>query len=288
MSNKNPKGAQRSPTDEPEKKLADVTRDTSELLEKLLADYELTAKDIAESVELYYDAQKLRILHSNKKRSEGDSPMKIWIDKWLHIGEKVLIRKLRKWVEGPEAPAEAKWAYSQIGIGPVIAAGLSAHIDVERAPTISSLWKFAGQAPGYDRKVKGQKLAFNSRLKVLCWKLGESFVKVSGKEGATYGHLYAMRKSDEIKRNEQGLYAQIARKELTIKKWKDDTITRKRLEEGKLSDGHLHARAKRRVIKIFLSHYWLRGREAAGLPITDPWVFVVGGHDKDHFIPPAA
>lgn len=265
--------------------LKETTRETrSILLDKLLADYELTAGDIAEAVELYYDAQKLRIIHANKGRTEGESPMKAWYNYWLKMGEKVLISKLQKWVEGPEAPAEAKWAYDQIGIGPVIAAGLAAHIDLEKAKTISSLWKFAGQAPGFDRKEKGKTLAYNARLKTLCWKLGESFVKVSNKEGATYGTLYVQFKGDEVSRNENGQYAAVARRELENKKFRADTETRKRLDTGKLSDGHLHARAKRRTVKIFLSHYWLKGREAKGLPITNPWVFDLGNHAKEHMI----
>ena len=254
------------------------------LLDKILADYELTAGDIAEAVELYYDAQKLRIIHANKERSEGVSPLKEWFDYWLNAGEKVLISKLKKWVESLESPVESKWAYEQIGIGPVIAAGLAAHIDVEKARTISALWKFGGQAPGFDKKVKGQKLPYNGRLKTLLWKLGESFVKVSGKENAIYGQLYVQFKSDEVSRNENGQYGQVAARELANKKFKTDTVTRKRLEQGKLSDGHLHARAKRRVIKIFLSHYWIKGREARGLAVSEPYVFTVGGHSREHMI----
>jgi hypothetical protein len=256
----------------------------SVLLDKLLEDYELTGGDIAEAVELYYDGQKLRLMHSAKERSEGASPMKEWFDYWLSIGEKVLTRKLKKWVESERSPAECKWAYSQIGIGPVISAGLCAHIDIEKAATISALWKFAGQAPGFDHRKKGVKLPYNSRLKVLCWKLGDSFVKVSGKKDAVYGKLYGQFKRDEVSRNENGHYAEAAARELASKKFKLDTVTRKRLEQGKLSDGHLHARACRRTVKLFLSHYWLRGREGKGLPVSDPYIFSVGEHSKEHLI----
>lgn len=254
------------------------------MLEKLLEDYELTFGDIAEAVELYYDAQKLRIIHANKERSEGESPLKEWFDYWLGTGEKVLITKLRQWVNGATSSVEAKWAYDQVGIGPVLASGLAAHIDVAKATTVSSLWKFAGQAPGFDRRTKGSKVPYNSRLKTLIWKLGESFVKVSGKEGATYGKLYAQFKSDEVSRNENRQYVKVAAKELLNKKFKPDTVTRKRLEEGKLSDGHLHARAKRRAVKIFLAHYWIKGREGKGLPVSDPYIFGPGGHNKEHLI----
>lgn len=265
-----------------------INKETASIIvDKLLQDYDLVSEDIGECVELYYDAQKLRILHENKGRSEGDSPMKVWYNRWLFIGEKVLVSKLKHWIESEDAPAESRWAYAQVGIGPVIAAGLAAYVDVSRSPTVSALWKFSGQAPGFDRKVKGQKLVYNSRLKVLIWKLGESFVKVSGKEGATYGRLYAEFKAEEVQRNEEGRYKEAAAKALANKKWRDDTATLKRLKQGKLSDAHLHARAKRRAVKVFLAHYWLRGREAAGLPITEPYVFGPGGHSLEHQIPAA-
>jgi hypothetical protein len=113
-----------------------------------------------------------------------------------------------------------------------------------------------------------------------CWKLGESFVKVSGKEGATYGHLYADFKAQEIKRNLAGAYKEAAARELGAKKFKvEDSVTKKRLLAGMLSDAHLHARAKRRAVKIFLSHYYVEGRNGRGLPVRDPYPITILGHD---------
>jgi hypothetical protein len=249
------------------------------LVDKIVKAYELDTKDISDAVELYYDSQHLRILHANKERTEGPGELVTWFAYWLHIGEAVIASKLKHWVESDRSSAEAKWAYDQIGIGPVLAAGLAAHIDVTKADSISSLWKFAGQAPGFDRKIKGEKLSYNARLKTLCWKLGESFVKVSGKEGATYGRLYAGFKRDEVSRNDNGQYAEAAKRELEKKKFKTDNATKKRLKEGKLADAHLHARAKRRTVKVFLSHYWMKGREARGLAIREPYAIAVLGHE---------
>ena len=256
-----------------------VKETRSELIDKIIKTLTLKSNEIAEMVELYYDCQQFRIANANKDRTEPPSELVEWLNKWLGLGEKVIAGKLKKWVESDDSPLEAKWAYDQVGIGPIMAAGLAAHIDVAKANSISALWKFAGQAPGFDRKVKGQKLAYNGRLKVLCWKLGESFVKVSGKEGAAYGKLYTQFKSDEVSRNENGLYRQVARRELENKKFKTDNATKKRLAEGKLSDAHLHARAKRRTVKIFLSHLWTKGREGRGLPVRDPYPVTVLGHD---------
>jgi hypothetical protein len=256
-----------------------ITETRSELITKIVRTLNLKAHEIGEMVELYYDVQHLRIAHANKERTEPPSELAQWLDFWDHVGETVINGALKRWLEGPDSPGEAKWAYGQIGIGPVLAAGLAAHIDVTRADSVSAVWKFAGLAPGYDRKVKGTKLPYNARLKTLCWKLGESFCKVSNKEGATYGHLYAEFKAQEIKRNESGLYVEAAQRELSAKKFKtDDSVTKKRLLAGMLSDGHLHSRAKRRAVKLFLSHYYVEGRKARGLSVREPYAIGILNH----------
>jgi len=35
--------------------------------------------------------------------------------------------------------------------------------------------------------------------------------------------------------------------------------------------GHIHAMAKRRTVKLFLSHFWLEWRKLEGLPISEPF-----------------
>jgi hypothetical protein len=45
----------------------------------------------------------------------------------------------------------AKWAKSIRGIGPVIAAGLAAYIDIDKAKSISSIWRYAGVDPNSRR-----------------------------------------------------------------------------------------------------------------------------------------
>jgi hypothetical protein len=251
---------------------------------ELIEDLQLKNNQVSEAVELYYESQSLRIRFENKERSEGAGELTDWFNYWLQVGESTIYKKLEQWVKSDSSPAESKWAYSLDGIGPVLAAGLAAHVDPARSRHVSSLWKYAGQAPGADKPVRGVKLPYNARLKTLCYKIGESFVKVSGKEGAVYGQLYRQFKAEELRRNESGSYQKAAAEQLKLKKWRDDTVTRKRLEEGKLSDGHLHARARRRTVKIFLQHYWLKGRESQGLPVSLPWTFGPGGHDAGGYV----
>src|SRR5215831_9669019 len=50
----------------------------------------------------------------------------------------------------------AQWLQAQRGIGPVISAGLLAHIDIELAPTVGHIWRFAGLDPSMKWE-KGEK-----------------------------------------------------------------------------------------------------------------------------------
>jgi hypothetical protein len=266
---------------EQHKELVKLAR--NDLINEIVKAYEIEASSVARIVELYYDCQEHRKRHAAKKRTEEPRDLDAWFFEYLHFGEALIQAKLQKWVES-DAPVESRWAYSQYGIGPVLAAGLAAHIDISKANSPSALWKFAGLAPGFDRRIKGEKLQYNSRLKTLCWKIGDSFVKFSGQEECFYGGLYREFKAEEIRRNESGHYKKAAAELLATKNWRDDTVTKTRLLEGKLSDAHIDNKARRRAVKIFLVHYWGEGRKARGLPVRGPYVGQVLGHDG--IIPP--
>jgi len=95
---------------------------------------------------------------------------------------------------------------------------------------------------------------WNSDLKMLCWKIGESFLKFHNHKNDIYGKLYVIRKAYEKSKNEKGEYAAEAAKKLS-KCNIVDKDTRATYESGKLPDGHIESRAKRYAVKIFLSHY---------------------------------
>lgn len=145
------------------------------------------------------------------------------------------------------------WARSIFGIGPIIAAGLEAHIDIEKAVTVGHIWRFAGLDPTVEWKPKETR-PFNADLKTLCWKIGESFVKVHNKDEDFYGKIYKKKKEIEIERNEKGLFSGQA--EAKLKKFDiKDKEAREVYESGKLTKGHIEQRAKRYATKIFLSHW---------------------------------
>lgn len=95
---------------------------------------------------------------------------------------------------------------------------------------------------------------FNMELQVLLWKIGESFVKSSGREGSLYGKLYKERKAKEIESNNAGKFADQAEAALEEKNYDKSTESYKAYIQGKLPDGQIHARARKYAVKIFVSH----------------------------------
>jgi hypothetical protein len=95
---------------------------------------------------------------------------------------------------------------------------------------------------------------WNAELKTLCWKIGESFTKVSGNPDAFYGKILAIRKAYETDKNEKGEYAEAAKRQLEKFNIQNKEV-RETYESGKLTPGHIFARSKRYAVKIFLSHY---------------------------------
>ena len=151
----------------------------------------------------------------------------------------------------------SQWLKSIVGIGPVIAAGLMANIDPQRAKSPASIWRLAGLDPSSTWN-KGEVRPWNARLKTLCWHAGQSFMKFSGKEDCFYGHLYRRHKEQIIATNEAGVYAEYAeeRKERVGK----STEAYKAYAAGKLPPGQVDARARRFAVKRFLSDFYLVAR----------------------------
>jgi len=148
------------------------------------------------------------------------------------------------------------WARSVKGIGPVLAAGLLAHFDIHKAPTVGHFWAFAGLDPT-KKWEKGCKRPWNADLKVLCWKIGESFCKLSGPKSANpspYGLLYRERKAMEEGKNLAGDYADQASAALASKNYSKETEAYKHYIDGKLPPAQIDRRAKRWTVKVFLSH----------------------------------
>lgn len=168
-------------------------------LAKLLRDLQAAGAElgIAEArflVNAYYMIQDDRKRSMSQVRAlvEESEPASVlaWFADLNRRAEEEIRKALALWADTQPV---AVWAQSICGIGPVLAAGLSAHIEIEKAPTVGHIWRFAGLDPTV-RWEKGQKRPWNAGLKVIQWKIGESFVKVHNMVDDIYGEFYAERK----------------------------------------------------------------------------------------------
>ena len=147
-------------------------------------------------------------------------------------------------------------------------------IDIERAPTISSLWKFAGfsveNGAAPKRRKGGGKLEYNSQLRSMCWRLGSSLLRAKGK----FYDYYLKEKDKYYQRYEnQGVEIVPA---TSLPKDKDG----KRYEpEGIISEGHIHNRALRKMIKMFLAMLYISWRTGLGLSVSEPYSSAQLGHN---------
>lgn len=263
------------------------------LIEKLSKDVKAAAGTLNKQearflVDLYYQMQKFRITTGNQIRiltaedaEEPHATIRYMNENYQKLESNIKL-VLKYWAE--KQPI-CRWMLSICGIGPVIAAGLYAHIDIRKAKSAGAIWKFAG-IDGVTEWKKGEKRPWNGFLKTLCWKLGQSFVKVSNNEKDIYGKIYKARKEYETGKNEAGDYAEFAALQLKKKNFGKSTEAYKCYSQGILPPAHINSRAERYAVKMFLSHlfdtwYRLEFKKEPPLP------YVIANFDEHiHMIEP--
>jgi hypothetical protein len=247
----------------------------------------LTATEARYLVDSYYGMQDGRIRANNQIRALTASGEPHESIAWLSTESRVLEESVKRALDSYSANHPVgKRMRTVTGVGPVISAGLLAHIDITRAPTAGAIWRYAGLDPTSEWK-KGQKRPHNASLKTLCWKLGESFVKVCNNKDAVYGKLYQERKEAEIVQNEAGAFADQAAAKLEKFNIGKTTDAYKAYSVGKLPPAHIHARAKRVAVKMFLSHLhevWYEIEFGKKAPV--PYVFEFADKEHVHKIEP--
>jgi len=157
------------------------------------------------------------------------------------------------------------WAWLQQikGINVNTAAGLVAFIDklgIENIPTISSLWCYFGVHVKEGKAVnpvKGKTIRYNPAAKALVLgTLADSFVR---KRTSVYREIYDDEKEKQLaKEYKQGELA---------KHW-----CGYREKDTHLLRNHAHKRARRKMVKIFLSHLWVIWRQLERLDTRPPFV----------------
>lgn len=230
-------------------------------------------------VDLYYQMQDNRIRAAGQIRAMGENyePHSViaHFQEQAEVLESTVKSALHEYIKPKPI---GKWLLAQYGIGPVIAAGLVAHIDIHKAPAVGHIWNYAGLNPGVTWE-KGQKRPWNAELKTLCWKIGQSFMKFSNRDQCFYGKLYRERKAFELERNESGKLATNAGAALAKKNYRRETAAKACYEAGKLPPAHIDAMARRWVVKLFLSHMHAVWFEAEfGKKAPEPYAMAHLGH----------
>lgn len=170
------------------------------------------------------------------------------------------------------------------GISAILSANLIKEFGYcENAKYISSLWKYCGmhvdngQAPVRKR---GEKLEFNARLRTMVWKISDSFVK---QRTPFYRKIYDKEKRKQVKMLDgflEGLSKEDGKKFDKLKKEKSDGTKRKKMREfvskvnpkAPVSLMNAELRARRKMVKIFLAHYWQACKELTNQKVDDPYV----------------
>jgi len=146
-------------------------------------------------------------------------------------------------------------------------------VDIERASTISALWKFAGfsvENGKSPKRQKGEKLTYNSQLRSMCWRLATSLLKAKGK---FYDYYCTQKDNYYEKYTQRGMSIVPA---TSLPKKNGNKVETEEI----ISEGHVHNQALRKMIKLFLACLWLEWREAEGLPVTAPYAIDKLGHDS--------
>lgn len=138
------------------------------------------------------------------------------------------------------------------GQGMVVGAVMS-RVDIYRVNTVSGMWAHFGFAPG-QKRVKGQKIDYDAVGKTWCWRLGDCLLKANGKFKA----VYDKRKEYEV--------ARVLARGGKVKPAKS------KMGESDMSLGHVHARAMRHMIKVYLACMYKVWREGLGLPVQPPYI----------------
>jgi len=194
----------------------------------------LEEKRYAEFVKEYVITEKIKIEEIKNL---------IWLFKKLYEIEKNLKLILDEWSR--EHPLRKNYLNYVKGIGPILSSGIIAWLSepILKANYVSKLWSYCGLAPN-SKRIRGEKVNYNPKVKTFCWKITECFIKKKG---------FGKKLYDEFKEQAKQKHPD----------W---------------SKGHIHNYAKRKVVKIFLASVWEVWRKMNGLQVTEPYSIERLGH----------
>lgn len=154
------------------------------------------------------------------------------------------------------------------GIGAVHSANLiKAFGDCGTYERLSKLRAHAGYSVREDNRApfreKGKEIHYNPKIRTMVWKISDNLMK---QNKGFYRKIYDEHKKKQLDREfEEGFLA--------------ETYRGYKKEDTKLSKGHAHNRALRKMMVLFLSHFWEASRELNGYPAEKTYVEGVLNHE---------
>ena len=267
---------------------------TNTLTELLTKDLKIAARNLGRHevrylVSTYYNIQKMRKTAGMQMSRAQKAGLPILLlenfNKDMDTLEKLVARAMGFYSE--DQPV-GKWLLSQYGIGPVLASGLLAHIDITRAPYAGHIWSYAGWGgTGQKPWNKGEKRPWNADFRVLCFKIGMSMQYFHNRPQCYYGGFYTKKQAAYRAANERGDYAEIAA--ACVKIFNPTTVAYSYYERGLLPPAHIAARTRRITAKLFLSHlHHVMYLEHFHKEPPDPYAYAQLQHDPVSYIPPSS
>lgn len=209
-----------------------------------------------------------------------------------------------------------EWLLSVRGIGPTMAAKMIGHTrDIRRFSTVSKLWRYAGygtvprcqdcdawidevetasgdreflsecQSCGSDnlknvaeRPVKGRRLRYDPNFKTMLHTMADGLLRAGSEYRSEYDDAY-----QNYLMNRPS-WSHCADCDTTVPECREpekhgDKDYRARKGKG-WSTGRVHLAARRKMIKLFLSHFFEAWKRIEGLVIRPLYVHEVLGHDR--------
>lgn len=169
-----------------------------------------------------------------KKEKEYEKQIKHLLEGKNHIHQENQVRN-----ENPY-PVYS-WLKQVKGISHNLSAKLIAFIDIEKSPTVSSLWKYCGMAPD-SKKKKGKTANYNHNLKPIMYQIADSFIKQNTPK---YREIYDKEKARQL---------------ILMEEEKSQHPAENHHHKGSppSSKMHAHKRAMRVMVKAFLKDLWIQ------------------------------
>lgn len=238
----------------------------------------LPKTNLQDNYKTFKDIQKQRIKREQRDLAKGIDKKKDETYKAILEIETNMLKEISKELE---KYLVWTWLKEIKGMGPAIAAGLIANIDLERVnyngdrimKNVSNLWSYAGLSVENGkalRRKKGESISVNSKLKaLLVGVFGDSIIK---QRTPVYREFYDKVKEAELEKKYHPGY--LSGKYNGYKK-----------SDIMLSRGHANNRAIRKTIKLFLQHYYVIGCQQLGLDTRPPFVHEKLKHNG-YILPP--